>query len=70
MASIKHPVQPEQDKPLAENKAPLVRATVIAKALDVSPRCVHLWAQNGVIPCRRIGGIVRFSLSEIMEVMK
>lgn len=50
--------------------APLVRAEVVAKALDVHKRTVCLWAQNGTIPCRRIGGIVRFNLAEVMEAAR
>jgi len=50
--------------------APLVRAEVIAKALDVHRRTVCLWAQNGTIPCRRIGGIVRFSLEAVLGAVQ
>lgn len=46
---------------------PLVRAKVIADLLDVSSRCVALWAQNGIIPCVRIGGTLRFDLDAVMR---
>jgi excisionase family DNA binding protein len=66
---ITHPTKTETPEtvPGITEAAPLVRAEVIAKALDVHKRTVCLWAQNGTIPCRRIGGIVRFNLSEVME---
>ena len=63
--------KPTQDTALAQTEAaPLVRAEVIAKALDVHKRTVCLWAQNGTIPARRIGGILRFNFAEVMEVVK
>lgn len=71
MKTITHPTK--QPKTAAPEEVPgnsdaqLVRAEVIAKALDVHKRTVCLWAQNGTIPCRRIGGIVRFNLAEVME---
>lgn len=46
---------------------PLVRAKVIADLLDVSNRCVALWAQNGIIPCVRVGGTLRFDLDAVMR---
>jgi hypothetical protein len=49
---------------------PLVRAEVVGKALDVHPRTVCLWAQKGIVPSVRIGGIVRFNLQEVMEAAK
>lgn len=70
MSLTTHATKPEQDKALAETDAPLVRAEVIAKRLDVHKRTVCLWAQNGTIPCRRIGGIVRFNLQEVMEAIQ
>ena len=72
MKATAHPKQTAQDTDLAvvESPAPLVRAEVIAKALDVHKRTVCLWAQNGVIPCRRVGGIVRFNLAEVMETAR
>lgn len=70
MKATAHFKKPEQVTALAETLAPLVRAEVIAKALDVHKRTVCLWAQNGTIPCRRIGGALRFNFAEVMEVVK
>jgi len=71
MSFTTHAKKPEQVTALAEAPtAPLVRAEVIAKALDVHKRTVCLWAQNGTIPCRRIGGIVRFNFNEVMEAAR
>lgn len=44
----------------------LVRASVIAEALDVSARCVTLWAQNGKIPSVRVGATVRFDPAAVL----
>jgi excisionase family DNA binding protein len=67
MAKTTQPTKPEQDTALAETtRRPLVRAEVIAKALDVHKRTVALWAQNGTIPCVRIGGAIRFDLEAVL----
>jgi excisionase family DNA binding protein len=48
----------------------LVRAEVIAEALDVHKRTVCLWAQSGIIPCIRIGGVVRFDLEDVLRATR
>lgn len=48
----------------------LVRAGVIAKHFDVTPRTVTLWAQNGIIPSVRLGGAVRFNLEAVLEAVR
>lgn len=48
----------------------LVRAKVIAAALDVSPRCVFLWATEGKIPSVRIGGTVRFDPAAVLATLE
>lgn len=44
-----------------------VRAQVIAEMLDVSPRCVTLWAQQGKIPALYVSGSVRFDAAAVLE---
>lgn len=63
--------KPQQDSaPAGTPAAPLVRAEVIAKALDVNKRTVCLWAQKGTIPCVRIGGVVRFDLEAVLKATR
>ena len=65
--TITHQTKAGQDNALAKTSSvPFVRAEVIAKALDVHKRTVCLWAQNGVIPCVRIGGAVRFNMEAVL----
>lgn len=67
MHSNTHAKRPEQDLALAEsNRRPLVRAEVIAKHFDCHKRTVLLWAENGTIPCVRIGGAVRFDMEAVL----
>ena len=44
----------------------LVTAKVIAETLSVHERTIHLWAQSGKIPSKRIGTTVRFDFAEVM----
>jgi hypothetical protein len=39
----------------SEDLRPLVTATTIAEVCSVTTRAISLWAQNGLIPCIRIG---------------
>lgn len=39
----------------SEDLRPLVRASTIAEVCSVTTRAISLWAQNGLIPCIRIG---------------
>jgi hypothetical protein len=39
----------------SEDLRPLVRAATIAEVCSVTTRAISLWAQNGLIPCIRIG---------------
>jgi excisionase family DNA binding protein len=65
--TITHQRKPEQETAVAETSSTsLVRAEVIAAALDVHKRTVCLWAQQGIIPCVRIGGVVRFNLEAVL----
>ena len=56
--------------PAITQPTPLVRAEVIAKHFDVHVRTVAMWAQNGVIPCVRLGGALRFNLEAVLEVAR
>jgi len=67
---ITQSLKSEQANPLAVTRRPLVRAEVVALALDVHKRTVCLWAQNGTIPCRRIGGSVRFDLEAVLGAVQ
>ena len=56
--------------PAITRPAPLVRAEVIAAHFDVHPRTVSMWAQNGTIPCVRIGGALRFNMEAVLEAAR
>lgn len=53
--------------PRGKESAPhgLVRAETVAQHFDMSPRAVRHLAQTGVLPCVRIGKLVRFSIADI-----
>jgi excisionase family DNA binding protein len=69
---ITNPKQSEQDNhaPAITHPTPLVRAEVVAKHFDVHVRTVCMWAQNGTIPCVRIGGALRFNLEAVLEAAR
>ena len=49
---------------------PLVPASVIAPHLSVTPRYVHLLAEQGKIPAHRFGrGCVRYNLTEVLTAL-
>ncbi len=48
----------------------LVRASVIAKRYDVTERSVFNWAEQGMIPCVRIGKTVRFDLNAVIAKLE
>ncbi len=57
-----------QDISLASpDTEPFVRAETVAKQFAVHKRTVALWAENEKIPHYRIGGAIRFKMSEVME---
>lgn len=47
-----------------------VRAAAIAKAYDVSARCVYLWAESGKIPYIRIGKTIRFDCERVYAALE
>jgi excisionase family DNA binding protein len=71
--SITNPKQSEQDNhapAITQPLKPLVRAKVLAKYFDVHERTICMWAENGIIPCTRIGGALRFNLEAVLEVAR
>jgi hypothetical protein len=63
--------QSEQGTALAESDhLPLVRAKVVGKALGIHERTVALHAQNGTLPCYRIGAALRFDMTEVWAAVK
>ncbi len=66
-----HPEKSEQaPAPAITPTAPFVRAEVVAKFFDVHPRTVALWAQNGTVPCIRLGGALRFSMEAVLGAVR
>jgi excisionase family DNA binding protein len=47
-----------------------VTASVIAKLLSISESAVYRFAKTGHLPAHRIGGTVRFLVSEVLENIK
>lgn len=63
--------QTEQGTALAEtDHRPLVRAKVVGKALGIHERTVALHAQNGTLPCYRIGAALRFDMAEVWAAVR
>jgi len=65
--------QSEQDNvtpAITQPLKPLVRAKVLAKYFDVHERTICMWAENGTIPCTRIGGALRFNLEAVLEAAR
>jgi len=70
--SITNPKQSEQstNAPAITHPTPLVRAKVLAKYFDVHERTICMWAENGIIPCVRIGGALRFNMEAVLEAAR
>lgn len=71
--TITNPKQSEQSTnapAITHPTTPLVRAQIIARHFDVNERTVCMWAQNGIIPCVRIGGALRFNLEAVLEAAR
>lgn len=45
----------------------LVDAEELSRILSINKRTIYDWALNGIIPCYRLGGLVRFSRAEIKD---
>jgi excisionase family DNA binding protein len=70
---ITNPKQSEQSTnapAITQPLKPLVRAKVLAKYFDVHERTICMWAENGTIPCTRIGGALRFNLEAVLEAAR
>jgi hypothetical protein len=51
--------------------APLVKPTVIAKALDVTPRYVRILTAEGRIPCHRLSSrCIRYNLNAVLQAIQ
>jgi excisionase family DNA binding protein len=46
----------------------MLRAITLAERWDVDESTVYRWCREGVIPCRRLGGVVRIPLAEIERI--
>lgn len=66
--TITNPKQTEQTNApaIVQPLKPLVRAKVLARYFDVHERTICMWAENGTIPCVRIGGALRFNLEAVI----
>lgn len=53
-------------KPSAADIPKLLTAPEVARILDLSPRTVYSLAQRGLLPVRRYGRSVRFSLADVV----
>ena len=42
----------------------------VARLLKVSPRTVYGYAQRGVISYKRIGGVLRFTMEQLEELLE
>jgi excisionase family DNA binding protein len=70
---ITNPKQSEQSTnapAITQPLKPLVRAKVLAKYFDVHERTICMWAENGTIPCVRIGGALRFNMEAVLEAAR
>jgi excisionase family DNA binding protein len=70
---ITNPKQSEQSTnapAITQPLKPLVRAKVLAKYFDVHERTICMWAENGIIPCVRIGGALRFNMEAVLEAAR
>ena len=56
---VAHPRITDQTK-VAELFKPLETAVIVAPRYHVVPGTIRDWAKNGIIPCARLGGSVRF----------
>jgi len=48
----------------------IMKASEVARLLNVSPNTVLNWAKSGLIPCVKIGRTIRFYSQEIEEIKK
>lgn len=47
-----------------------VTAKEVAEYLGVTDKTVYKWAREGIIPCRRFGRTVKFSIEDIVRKEK
>jgi len=46
---------------------PLVNSRVVALLLGVKDRTVRKWGEERIIPCYRVGSLLKYRMSEIQE---
>ncbi len=49
------------------SKEPLINADQLAEAVGVTRWTVYRWVRHGLIPYYRMGGRLKFRLSEVLE---
>jgi excisionase family DNA binding protein len=58
-----------EKRPPTHDPEPTLRTTEAARALGVSSRALRMWADQGLVKCRRtFGGHRQFAVSEIERV--
>lgn len=63
--SITHQTKAGQDTVLASPEEKLVTAAEVADALSINKRTVALHAERGTLPHYKIGGSLRFRMSDV-----
>lgn len=48
----------------------LLNTADVARILSVSPRTVQLWAKQGILPCFRVGAVVRFDPEDVRRFVE
>lgn len=48
----------------------LLRTSEVARIFDVHVRTIGYWAEEGLLPCVRIGRTIRFHRSDVEEVLE
>lgn len=48
----------------------LIGVKDLCEFLNVKKSTVYVWANNGILPCYRLNGLLRFDLGEIVEWVK
>lgn len=55
---------------LSSDPERLLTADEVAERLGIHPKTIYLAARTGKLPCRRLGGAVRFVWSEVDEALE
>jgi excisionase family DNA binding protein len=57
-------------EPPAHRSEPLLRPTEVARLLACSSKTVYAWAASGVLPCVRLGRLVRFRADDVRQFVE